>query len=331
MSELRYCDSFALLQPKSAEDGDVIHAIASSDAVDRDNEVIEVGAFKDSLESFVQNGVILACHQHRLPDGSPPMIGVPVDAKYIGRKLKVSFRLGETELAQKWRKARADGTWRAVSVGFIPQETEWREYGRADSNGVKKRRLHHVRAELIELSGVPVGSNRDALLRGLIPDDFYERLQKLEKRVEDFDSRVAAGHDELIRRFRALMHEILTPDQEEYLSRLLDENLEGEKPYPNEHSCRLADPSRFDRVRRVNNEREHNGKRYHVIYGRDKNTGKWAEQAYRYDKSVWSASSARSHCKSHDGTFEAASGESIALNATFEKVWKSLMVKIGES
>lgn len=78
-------------------------------------------------------------------------------------------------------------------------------------------------------------------------------------------------------------------------------------PFPNEHSCRLRQPGDFqaNSFRRMS--REHEGKRYDVIVGRLKGETTTTEQAYRYPKTIWTADSARSHCKDHDGSFEAAS------------------------
>jgi len=78
------------------------------------------------------------------------------------------------------------------------------------------------------------------------------------------------------------------------------------KPYPNEHACRLRDPGDFqeDSFRRTT--REHDGKQYSVIMGRLKGEDTMTEQSYRYPKDDWSVESARSHCRSHDGSFEAA-------------------------
>lgn len=77
-------------------------------------------------------------------------------------------------------------------------------------------------------------------------------------------------------------------------------------PYTNEHSCRLIMPINGAETKRVNNARNHEGKPYHVIYQKQKD-GKWKEQAYRYSKDVWTASTAKSHCESHDGIlFETA-------------------------
>lgn len=84
-------------------------------------------------------------------------------------------------------------------------------------------------------------------------------------------------------------------------------------PFPNEHSCRLRNPADFkaDSFRRIT--REHEGKEYSVIVGRLKGETSMTEQAYRYNRETWSASSARSHCEGHDGSFEAAEPKSQAL------------------
>lgn len=78
------------------------------------------------------------------------------------------------------------------------------------------------------------------------------------------------------------------------------------KPYPNEHACRLRDPKDFKPESFKRTTRKHEGKEYSIIMGRLKGETKMTEQAYRYKKDIWTASSARTHCKDHDGRFEAA-------------------------
>ena len=78
-------------------------------------------------------------------------------------------------------------------------------------------------------------------------------------------------------------------------------------PYPQEHSCRLSPPENYDKFRR--GKRKHEGKEYSVIYGKLKDEDKWEDQAFRYDKEVWDADDAKTHCKDHDGKFEAADGK----------------------
>lgn len=83
----------------------------------------------------------------------------------------------------------------------------------------------------------------------------------------------------------------------------------GQKPYPNEHACRLRDPGDFQPNSFRRTSREHEGKKYAVITGRLKEETTMTEQAYRYPKEIWTAAEARSHCKEHNGSFAAATQE----------------------
>ena len=81
-------------------------------------------------------------------------------------------------------------------------------------------------------------------------------------------------------------------------------------PYPNEHACRLQPPDKYDSFARQKR-KSSGGKVYSVIFGILRKAGKRTseEQAYRYPKGSWTASEARSHCKDHGGSFEAATSE----------------------
>jgi hypothetical protein len=77
-------------------------------------------------------------------------------------------------------------------------------------------------------------------------------------------------------------------------------------PYPNEHSCRLIEPSEAEVVGSGGG--EHEGKPYRIIYGKPRGgDGGSVEQAYRYSVEAWGESEARNHCELHGGTFEQAS------------------------
>jgi hypothetical protein len=78
-----------------------------------------------------------------------------------------------------------------------------------------------------------------------------------------------------------------------------------EKPFPNEHACRLKSPDQFVRFRRKNCAAKHNGKCIDFIFGK-KSGGKTELQTMRYPKGKWKASDAAAHCKDHGGKFEAA-------------------------
>ena len=78
-------------------------------------------------------------------------------------------------------------------------------------------------------------------------------------------------------------------------------------PYK-EHSCRLLNPALFKTCRRTT--RKSDDKEYSILTCQYKKTpeGKsdWAEQAYRYDKEVWTEKQAKAHCELKEGYFEPA-------------------------
>mgnify|MGYP001560382615 CR=1 FL=1 len=103
----------------------------------------------------------------------------------------------------------------------------------------------------------------------------------------------------------------------------------AEKPYPNEHSCRLKDPGDFQEGSFRRAKREHEGKEYGVIMGRLKGEETMTEQSYRYPKDIWQTSEARSHCNAHDGTFEAATGE-VKVAISYQSAHPNGTPKAGE-
>jgi len=85
--------------------------------------------------------------------------------------------------------------------------------------------------------------------------------------------------------------------------RKIDEEVTIQKPYPNEHSCRIHDPKDLGKPW-GRNVTTIDGKQVDRIYG-DKH-GHPVLQSYRYNTSIWSPLSARAHCRSVGGYFEPA-------------------------
>ena len=73
-------------------------------------------------------------------------------------------------------------------------------------------------------------------------------------------------------------------------------------PYPNEMSCRLADPGEFQK----NSFRRIKRGRLVLIIARPKGKTTTRTQAMRYPIADWSEAEARADCKEKGGTFEAA-------------------------
>jgi phage head maturation protease len=273
----------ALSQMETLEEGEraVIRYISTRD-VDRDHEVLDpAGAM---LDQFLLAPQVLWAHDYSLP---PIAKAEWVKADSTGLKSKTVY--AETDRAEEVWQLIKGGFLATASVGFIPMARVWKGTPEwtpvADKLNQKwDTDLEKAGAEvittkwmLLEYSDVPVPANPHALItaiaKGLaLSDEMLEQLQ-----IPD-----PAG------------------------TTRIEEGNPSEKPYPNEHSCRLVDPGKFqeDSFRRTS--REHEGKKYSVIMGRLKGQDTMTEQAYRYAKDVWEAAQARSHCKSHDGNFEAA-------------------------
>lgn len=90
---------------------------------------------------------------------------------------------------------------------------------------------------------------------------------------------------------------------------------EPQNPFPNEHACRLENPDKYRKFRRVSRRSATENKVYAVIRGHLKDKDEWEDQAFRYDKDTWPVATARRHCRRHNGRFEAATGENMGACA----------------
>jgi len=142
-------------------EGDELVAVASTGALDRENEIIEPGAWRESLDLYRTNPVILASHQHRLATGNSPVIGSAHQIGVEADALLFRMRFAGTALGTEYRQLYSEGHMRAFSVGFMPREGQWRDADRED--GGTTRVWAHTRVELYEISAVAVPANPEAL------------------------------------------------------------------------------------------------------------------------------------------------------------------------
>lgn len=259
--------------PDIAEGERAVIAAVSTEAIDRDHEVMKLSGV--DLKWYRKNPVVLYAHDYRsLPIGKAMWI------RKEGDKLmaKTVFASAEANpVAENVYQLFREKILNAWSIGFIVHES--RE-PKQDEFSEDVRRVI-TKWTLLEYSAVPVPSNMEALTTAV------GKGLELVSRVAD-DLGLGECDD-------CKMDDAPDPD-------------EGGKPYPSEHACRMKDPGGFqpDSFRRVS--RNHDGKRYSVIMGKLKGETTMTEQAYRYPKTVWDTASARAHCKSHGGmTFEPAS------------------------
>ena len=121
--------------------------VASTNGVDRDDEIILPSAFKN-LETFLKtNPVILWAHNY-----SVPPIGKATAGKITDNQLTLDIEFAETEFGKEVKYLYDNGFMSSFSVGFIPKEWD------RDPDG----RLVFTEVELLETSAVPVPANAQA-------------------------------------------------------------------------------------------------------------------------------------------------------------------------
>lgn len=283
-------------------------SLITTDAIDRDFEVIYPKG--GDWRQFKRNPVVTFNHQYaELPVGRSMWVKRERGEKSDGWLAKTQYT-GRPDTWPKEAPWFPDAVWWFVSsgdlpgksIGFIPLE-----YRAPTSDEIKARpELADVRAVIprwlaLEYAVATVQSNPDAIVQQVakaktagvgVPDVLLEELGLI---IPEPPQPFAISVD----------GEACTLDFTD------DDGADFEavtKPYPNEHACRLRDPSEFSKFRRGS--REHEGKKYSIIFGQPKDGSGWKEQAYRYPKDTWKASEAKAHCAKHDGKFEAARQES---------------------
>lgn len=137
----------------------VIDGYASTSDIDRYRDIVEPTAFKDALEMYMQNPVMLRSHDPDRP------IGNVLSATVTDKGLKI-----RAEIQDEQTKAEIlDGRMRAMSIGYIPLEsTLQHEDGtpfNAEKDSVWDPELIRVikKLDLVEISIVSTPANGNAL------------------------------------------------------------------------------------------------------------------------------------------------------------------------
>ncbi len=128
-----------------------LSAVISTETVDRDGDVIEVGGWE--LDSYLSNPVVLFAH-----DPSQPPVGKAINVRADDGRLVADVQFAPTEAGRQMFDLYEGGYMRAFSVGFLPKEWEPLE-----KDGEKTGGRRFKQQELLEFSAVPVPANPEAL------------------------------------------------------------------------------------------------------------------------------------------------------------------------
>ena len=268
------------------KDLSVVHFI-SSELPDRGGDIL-YAAKNDKGAGMIMLGRPVVLQQHGWGEMGMEPIAKPVwikASKFKDRNgIECKTQFFPDDLGKRLFKKTSEGYMPNWSVGWRPIE------GKVE---VKNSVRHVYEWELLEYSIVGVPMQPDAQT-GEISGDFLFKM---------------------------------IPESEEKRGELVgwkkeDDGFWEEKPYPNEHSCRLEDPDKYIRVRRQNDKF---GKGIHAIWG-VQGGGKPVElQAIRFAKSKFTAAEARAWIKDHDykcKLFEPASEKCVKCGKPMLIKWE---------
>jgi len=169
-----------------------ITAVISSEAIDRDDEIVSAAAMKNAMAGFMKNPVVITYHTHRLGDGTPVVIGKVLRWWQEKDKTLVEIEFADTEKGREYYYLYAGGYQKAFSIGFISIK---RSNKIIDGRSV----LVHEEIEIYELSAVAVPANPEALTKAL-QEKFEKSIAAIEKMIRDNQSTIETKLNDILDR-----------------------------------------------------------------------------------------------------------------------------------
>ena len=257
--------------------------VVSDETVNRYWEKVLNSAFKWQINKFIKNWVILNWHNSDEP------IGIPLRVKISGWQVQVwgyVFDEYTDNRVSKW-------LYRGLSIWFMPTEWVWED--KETEEQITDKEFKKL------ISEIETFKEFLALL-----DKYMFVITKLDWLEYSFVTTPANKWTTIKLDYIEWKNEFIDKLRANpLLLNIKDVDMEM-KPYENEHSCRLRDPADFEDWSFKRIKRKSDDKEYSVIMWKLKWEDTMTEQAYRYNKDVWTETEAKNHCKDHDWSFEAA-------------------------
>ena len=136
----------------------IVEYVGSDDSEDRYGSVIDPRGWETDAYMRSGSGVVLWAHNYGLPP-----VGKTIKLTKTAKELRflVEFAVNQSAFAREVFELVRDGFLPGVSVGFIPKSAESHTATTISSQHAENKR--YTKAELLELSVVPVPANRNAL------------------------------------------------------------------------------------------------------------------------------------------------------------------------
>jgi HK97 family phage prohead protease len=169
-----------------------ITAVISSEAVDRDDEIVSASAMKEAMAGFMKNPVVLAAHTHRLSDGSSPVVGKVIKWWQEKDKTVAEIEFADTPLGLEYYVLYAGGYQKAFSIGFSSLKC-----GNKIIDG--RSVVVHESIEMYELSAVAVPANPEALTKAM-QEKFEKSISALDKSIKDYQAAIETKMNDILER-----------------------------------------------------------------------------------------------------------------------------------
>jgi len=170
--------------------------IASTERVARDGDIVKASAW--SVEEYLANPVVLWAHDGRsLPVGKA--VAVRTITRGPNKRLEIDVEFAGLEQAHRHAEAvyrlYRDGFLNAVSVGFRPLEAARLTSEEREKLGLSEWGRMITKANLVELSAVPIPSDTGAVKKGMEEDILAVRGLLSEDEQAAWDALLAARDD----------------------------------------------------------------------------------------------------------------------------------------
>jgi len=163
--------SFDIKSASKSESGErLIRGVASVEELDRDDEIIAMSAFKDSVAQYMKNPIIRYKHREE--------IGTAIKAELKGKELLIDAVIGKDfEPADTVWKKIEQGILKTFSVGGRIKETET-----IFSKELDKEVERIIKMELYEVSVVDIPANKNAIFSAI--------AKSLDKSLSESDTKM---------------------------------------------------------------------------------------------------------------------------------------------
>lgn len=273
--------------------------VISDESLDRYKERVLVDSFKYTIKDFMKHPVMLSSHAYR---GLLNQIGmfekIKVDKEAREVVAKTKWFAGEGNPEADWGFKLAEKGIAAFSIGFISNShKDYDSEEEMKENGGSRRDYTDI--ELLEVSQVLVPANPSALQKSFDEEkdpflkDYYEEILKLaEELLKETEEKKKPKEDE------DECEESKKEEEEKKEEDEMDSEDKGWEETDNEIRHRLKDPSLFSSFRYSGLKKDK--PRVFAIYGKYKETSKWAIQALRFPKGDgWTMASAKKWVSEH--------------------------------